>query len=30
MIFEHSGINIEYMYSFAFGRQDKAVIYIPF
>jgi len=29
-IFENSGINIEYMYSFAFGRQDKAVLIFRF
>jgi hypothetical protein len=29
-IFENSGINIEYMYSFAFGRRDKAVLIFRF
>lgn len=29
-IFEGSGINIEYMYSFAFGRHDKAVLIFRF
>ena len=29
-IFENSGINIEYMYAFTFGRQDKAVLIFRF
>ncbi len=29
-IFENSGINIEYMYAFPFGRQDKAVLIFRF
>jgi hypothetical protein len=29
-IFEHSGINIEHMYSFAFGRHDRALIIFRF
>jgi hypothetical protein len=29
-IFENSGINIEYMYAFTFGRQDRAVLIFRF
>jgi hypothetical protein len=29
-VFENSGINIEYMYAFTFGRQDKAVLIFRF
>ena len=29
-IFENSGINIEYMYAFPFGRQDRAVLIFRF
>jgi len=29
-IFENSGINIEYMYSFRFGRGDKAALIFRF
>jgi hypothetical protein len=28
--FENSGINIEYMYAFTFGREDKAVLIFRF
>ena len=29
-LFEDSGINIEYMYAFPFGRQDRAVLIVRF
>jgi hypothetical protein len=29
-VFENSGINIEYMYAFPFGRQDRAVMIFRF
>ena len=29
-LFENSGVNIEYMYAFTFGRQDKAVLIFRF
>ena len=29
-IFENTGINIEYMYAFPFGRQDRAVLIVRF
>ena len=29
-IFENSGINVEYMYAFTFGRQNKAVLIFRF
>jgi hypothetical protein len=29
-LFENSGINIEYMYAFPFGRQDRAVLIFRF
>jgi hypothetical protein len=29
-LFEGSGINIEYMYAFTFGREDKAVLIFRF
>ena len=29
-LFEGSGVNIEYMYAFTFGRQDKAVLIFRF
>jgi len=29
-LFENSGVNIEYMYAFTFGRQDRAVLIFRF
>jgi hypothetical protein len=29
-VFENSGVNIEYMYAFTFGRQDRAVLIFRF
>ncbi len=29
-VFENSGVNIEYMYAFTFGRRDKAVLIFRF